>query len=154
MFEKVFGNPTINMPRINHQAVAISSACSVMIVGGTCSLSSHASCPTAECLSVQHGAATAQCPLISKQGLENAAGLLGQSAVSGLGPQYDFKPYFCSEQLSDVTLVVHDKIIPAHRLILAMSDKFQAMMSQTPMYRKPVERKWKVSLSMVNMACA
>lgn len=53
------------------------------------------------------------------------------------------RPYLLSQQLSDITLVVHDQQLPAHRLVLAACTRFADMMGDQSK-TKPVDRKWKV----------
>ncbi len=53
--ERSFGMPTVGTARINHTAVVVPDASSVLLLGGTSSLNAYASCAVVECLQLVSG---------------------------------------------------------------------------------------------------
>lgn len=115
------------------------SASSPILAGGTSSIGCFASCPSIELLS-QQGASpaghslqgTLPCLLAAATGSTSPTAMAAMagasplilSATPALVPSHDLRPFYLSENLSDIILVVGDAALPAHRLVLAVSPRF------------------------------
>jgi hypothetical protein len=55
------------------------------------------------------------------------------------------RPYLCNTMMSDVLLIAHDAQLPAHRLLLAASPKFAAMLTESLKGRRSTNGRCMVS---------